>query len=62
MGDIENTALTLPDAPQLGSGTEIEVNDRRALHAVWRNDALWTCFEILPANGPDAFQTTAHWV
>ena len=63
LGDIDNTATsTLPDAPQLGSANLIEVNDRRALNAVWRNNILWTTFEILPASGPDSGQVTAHWV
>ena len=63
LGDIDNTATsTLPDAPQLGSANLIEVNDRRALNAVWRNNILWTTFQILPASGPDSGQVTAHWV
>ena len=39
----------------------IEVNDRRALDAVWRDDGLWMVAEINPLAGPDAGQTTAHW-
>lgn len=60
-GNIENLAGDLPDAPQLGSTTDIEVNDRRALDAVWRNNRLWLTTTINPNAGPDAGQTTAHW-
>ena len=63
LGDIDNTAIvTLPDAPQLGSASLIEVNDRRALNAVWRDNALWATFEILAGAGADSGQVTAHWV
>jgi hypothetical protein len=51
----------LPDAPQFGIATLIEVNDRRALDAVWRDDGLWLTTTILPNGGPDMNQTTAHW-
>jgi hypothetical protein len=61
VGDIDNTALGLPDAPQMGSAVEIETNDRRALNAVWRNNNLWMSATVLPGSGPDAFQATAHW-
>ncbi|MFC2043981.1 hypothetical protein ACFLT8_02090, partial [Chloroflexota bacterium] len=61
VGDIDDLAGLLPDAPQLGSSTLIEVNDRRALDAVWRNDQLWLTTTINPNTGPDAGQTTAHW-
>jgi hypothetical protein len=62
LGDIDNTALALPDAPQFGTAILIEVNDRRALNAVWRNNNLYMSATLLPpAGGPDAGQTTAHW-
>ena len=51
----------LPDAPQFGVPCLIEVNDRRALNAVWRDACLYTCATILPNAGPDIGQTTAHW-
>lgn len=60
-GNIDNTAVgTLPDAPQAGPFA-VEVNDRRALNAVWRGNNIWTCAELLPVAGIDAGQTTAHW-
>ena len=52
----------LPDAPQSGSATGIEVNDRRTLNAVWRNNNLYVTTTINPRTGTDAGQTTAHWV
>ena len=56
----------LLDAPQPGTDLNgiprlIEVNDRRALNAVWRDNALWMVAEIRPNSGPDVNQTTAHW-
>jgi hypothetical protein len=51
----------LPDAPQLGTGYLVEVNDRRALSAVWREDQLYATTTILPNAGADLGQTTAHW-
>lgn len=51
----------LPDAPQKDTSVTIEVNDRRALNAVWRNNSLWITTTLLPPAGSDAGQTTAHW-
>ena len=63
VGDIEDIEgfPELPDAPQLGSTELIEVNDRRALDAVWRDDWLWFATTILPNSGPEVGETTAHW-
>lgn len=63
IGSIEAAPpfLQLPDAPQAGSPALIEVNDRRALDAVWRDGGLWVTTTILPEAGPDAGETTAHW-
>lgn len=60
-GDIDNTAVVTPDAPQLGSAFPIETNDRRALNAVWRGGNVYMCAELVPPAGADAAQTTAHW-
>lgn len=64
LGDLEDSpATTLPDAAQLGTAVTIEVNDRRMLHAVWRDDALYGAMTVLPGAGsPDAGQPSAHWV
>jgi hypothetical protein len=62
IGDIDAVAAALPDAPQLGSAALIEVNDRRALDAVWHAGKVWTTFEVLRNSGPNAGQTTAYWV
>lgn len=62
VGNFDNTAVTtLPDAPQLGGARLIEVNDRRALNAVWRNNNLYISTTVLPPAGADVGQTTAHW-
>ena len=52
----------LPDAPQLGTATLIETNDRRALDAFWRSNLLYVSFHVLPSSSTDAGQVTAHWV
>ncbi len=63
IGNIDDLAAALPSAPQLGTAATIETNDRRTLHAVWRNDSLWTTTTIDPKAGdPDAGEATAHWV
>ncbi|MGD8306500.1 MAG: hypothetical protein PVF17_07585, partial [Ignavibacteria bacterium] len=43
IGNIDNLAGDLLDAPQMGPPAiiGIEVNNRRALHSVWRNNSLW---------------------
>ncbi len=51
IGDIENVGggcafPALSDAPQAGTDALIEVNDRRALDAVWRDDGLWMVMSI----------------
>lgn len=66
IGDIEDVGGVfdfpdLPDAPQSGTGTLIEVNDSRALDCVWRNGAIWLTTTINPNSGTDEDQTTAHW-
>jgi hypothetical protein len=62
VGNIENFPDgDLPGAPQSGTTTLIETNDRRALDAVWRNNRLWLTATIVPLAGPDAGDTTAHW-
>jgi hypothetical protein len=62
VGDIENSAAAMPDAPQLGTiAMDIETNDRRALNAVWRDNRLWMTAQVVPSSGIDAGETTAHW-
>ena len=61
VGDIDTDVGELPDAPQFGTATLIEVNDRRCLDCVWRNDELWCTTTINPNSGPDTGETTAHW-
>jgi hypothetical protein len=61
VGDIDNVALPMPDAPQAGTATLLETNDRRVLHAVWRADSLWVTAQVVPTSGPDSNEATAHW-
>jgi len=61
VGNLETGFPALPGAPQSGTTRLIDVNDRRTLNAVWRDNALWTTAEIRPDSGPDFNQTTAHW-
>jgi hypothetical protein len=62
VGDIDNTAAAMLDAPQLGTANTIETNDRRALNAVWRENCLLLCAQVrVPVGLPEAGQTTAHW-
>jgi hypothetical protein len=61
VSDIDNTTAAFPNAPQSGTANLINTNDRRALHAVWRDNALWMTATVLPPSGSDAGQATAHW-
>jgi hypothetical protein len=69
VGDLENVGgvygfPAIPDAPQSGGPALIEVNDSRALDAVWRNNSLWLTTTTRPnvANDPvNSNQATAHW-
>lgn len=61
IGDIEDFS-SFPDAPQSGTGNLIETNDRRALHAVWRDDSLWMTATISAEDGtPASDETFATW-
>ncbi|HID38769.1 MAG TPA: hypothetical protein EYP36_04550, partial [Calditrichaeota bacterium] len=61
VGDIEDTNGGMPDAPQQGTSYLIDTGDRRAYHAVWRNNNLYTVSTTLPASGADAGEATAYW-
>ncbi|MDX2473384.1 MAG: FlgD immunoglobulin-like domain containing protein [Candidatus Krumholzibacteria bacterium] len=69
VGDLEDIGGVfgfpgIPDAPQNGTATLIEVNDSRTLDAVWRDNSLWVTTTISPnaANDPaNVGQATAHW-
>jgi hypothetical protein len=62
IGDVEvDTLLDLVDAPQkdpLNRGRRIEVNDRRALSAVWVKNQLWMVATGMEPNG----ETSALWI
>lgn len=65
LGDLETLTAELPDASQPGTAQTVEVNDRRALDAVWRNGELWMVTTVNPdgAGQPAlADHTTAWWV
>ena len=52
---------SLIDAPQADTNDRIEVNDRRALDAAWRDGKLWMTATTRPPSGPEADETTAYW-
>jgi hypothetical protein len=60
-GDIDNTSIGMPDAPQLGATKPIDTGDRRLLHTVWRSNSLYAITTVVPPSGVDAGQATAHW-
>lgn len=67
VGDLEDVGggfgfPAMPDAPQLGTATLIEVNDSRALDCVWRSGRIWFTTTITPNAGADSGQATAHWI
>jgi len=62
VGDVDNRAASIPDMPQSGTIDLIESNDRRALDALWRDDALWLTTTINPNSGTDSGEATAMWV
>ncbi|MCP4660926.1 MAG: hypothetical protein GY856_36455, partial [bacterium] len=65
LGNIDDLGgVPLADAPQSGTATLIEVNDRRTLHSVWReDDSLWVTTTIDPEVGdPEDGEATAYWV
>ena len=61
-GDKEDFPGALPAAPQSGSSSLVDTNDRRALDSVWYDDSLWLTSTIDPKSGdPDSGETTAYW-
>ncbi len=61
VGDIDNTDVGVPEAPQQGTSYLIETGNRRELQAVWRDNRLYTVATIVPGSGKDSSQATAHW-
>src|SRR5262245_14484495 len=61
VGNIDNTAVAVPAAPQSGTAATIDAGDRRVYNAVWRNSRLYFATTINPSGGADAGQATAHW-
>src|SRR5207302_7748662 len=60
-GDINNNSSFPSGAPQVGSSQTLDAGDGRLVHAVWRNNALWTANAVNQPSGPDAGQATVHW-
>lgn len=60
LGNIENTSAAYNDAPQLGTTTTIETNDRRMFDAVWRDGSIYGATTIV-GSGADAGQVTVFW-
>jgi len=60
---LNNFNSTQIDAPQLGSGTDIETNDKRMQNAVYRNGRVWSTHSAgLPAKiSPSPNRTAAFW-
>ena len=62
VGNIDDTAAAVANAPQSGTATTLETNDRRTLNAVWRDDKLWVTTQVMPPSGTNNGQTTASWL
>ncbi|MGB6649033.1 MAG: hypothetical protein WBG01_10920, partial [Bacteroidota bacterium] len=60
---LNNFNATQINAPQLGSGTDIETNDKRMQNAVYRNGRVWCTHSAgLPAKiAPSPNRTAAFW-
>ena len=61
LGDVDNTTGAYNNAPQFGTSTLINTNDRRSLNSVWRHNSLWMTACVVPPSGTDAGQVTARW-
>ncbi len=61
MGDVDDTASGLPEAPQLGNVATIATNSRRTLNAVWQSGKLWTCMTLVPGSGDNQNEATAFF-
>ncbi len=60
-GDFDDNDLSVPNAPQLGTGTTLSAGDKRILDAAWRNDFLYAVTTCVPNSGNDAGEATVHW-
>ena len=50
-----------PEAPQPFIGSLLDFGDRRTYDAVWRDGNLYVTTVIVPKEGPNLNQTSAHW-
>ncbi len=58
VGDIDDRAVSFPEAPQNGTAKKIHTNNRRALDAVWVNNELWMVTTVVDSNS----ETSAYWL
>ena len=61
LGDIDNTSVAVPAAPQNGTSQSVDTGDPRVQNVIWRDNHLFAVNTIVPPSGPDAGQATAHW-
>ncbi len=64
VGAIDDTTVggtSYLHAPEPGTTATIDVRNRIALSAVWRDGYLYATAEVVPTAGPDSAQVTAHW-
>ncbi len=61
VGNFDNNAVAMPDAPQPGTASLIDTGDRRSLNAAWRDNVLWSTATVVPPSGADAGQATAYY-
>lgn len=61
LGNIDDTSVAVPRAPQPGTTQTIATGDNRIQSVVWRNNSLYAVSTIVPVAGPDAGQATVHW-
>lgn len=61
VGNVDDTSVAVPTAPQTGGPDELDSGDRRALDAVWYQDSLWVTTTVVPPSGDDSGEATTHW-
>ncbi|GIV61372.1 MAG: hypothetical protein KatS3mg044_0238 [Rhodothermaceae bacterium] len=65
LGDVDDTGTGFSDAPQSGTATRVETNDRRLLDAVWHDNGteqrLWGVTTMIPPSGSDAGHETVFF-
>ena len=67
VGDIDSvgSADGFPDLPNAGQPqtfNDLWLDGRKVLDAVWRDGSIYLVTTVLGQTGPDAGQSTAHWI